>query len=284
MIYRYLRKAIRTGVLWIFPILYGKNWWYKLRRNENLYGRLNRITDMPYNKLIKITIHKDHIIAFTHMGILTKNFINYDDLEIFKSNLREILLDEIYTAKLSINADDYVIDVGAHVGIFTLLASKRAKLVVALEPHPLNFKYLRANVKINDLRNVIPLNIAVSDYDGLDELHLAPISTEHTLTPDKARARYFVNSIKVPVRRIDTLVRELNIPDDAPLFVKVDVEGAELNVIRSALALKNPLKFSIAAYHYPNEVMDLIKILKENTFKADILRYGPDVYVYARKS
>lgn len=86
------------------------------------------------------------------------------------------------------------------------------------------------------------------------------------------------------MRRVDSLVRELALPDDVPLFVKIDVEGAELEVVESVLTLKNPLKLSIAAYHYPDEARYLINVLNRNGLKSDILYYGSEVYVYAKRS
>lgn len=182
----YLRKAIRAGMLWIFPILYGKNWWYKLRSNEAMYSeyrKLCKAVDIVYDKFIKISVYRDHIIAITPMGTLVKNFVDWYDLETFKHDMQQILLDNVYTAKTKINSNDYVLDIGAHVGIFTLYASNKARGVIALEPHPINFRYLKINLKLNDLDNVTPLNIAVSNYDGFGELYVAPKSSDHSLVP-----------------------------------------------------------------------------------------------------
>ena len=59
---------------------------------------------------------------------------------------------------------DIVVDVGAHVGHYTLISSKRVGQngkVVAIEADPDNFEMLNRNIKLNGLTNVIPLNYAV---------------------------------------------------------------------------------------------------------------------------
>src|SRR5207302_6189282 len=56
-----------------------------------------------------------------------------------------------------------VVDVGAHVGYYTILASRAVGWtghVIALEPHPVNATLLRANVAQNKRRNVRVLEIA----------------------------------------------------------------------------------------------------------------------------
>jgi len=56
---------------------------------------------------------------------------------------------------------DVFIDIGAHIGRYTLEAAKAVGekgKVIAIEPHPSNFKILNENIKLNNLNNVITLN------------------------------------------------------------------------------------------------------------------------------
>ena len=55
------------------------------------------------------------------------------------------------------------LDVGAHVGKYTVMVSKivgSTGLVVAVEPHPENFRVLKRNIKLNNLKNVVAYNLA----------------------------------------------------------------------------------------------------------------------------
>ena len=68
----------------------------------------------------------------------------------------------------SLEEDDIVLDVGAHVGAFSIMSSKRLNkgLVISFEPHPDTYQLLKLNVYLNGLKNIVPLNIAVADFRG----------------------------------------------------------------------------------------------------------------------
>ena len=59
-----------------------------------------------------------------------------------------------------------MVDIGAGIGEFALLASRRAGSkgkVIAIEPSPEDYATLLLNIRKNGCNNVIPLNVAVSD-------------------------------------------------------------------------------------------------------------------------
>src|SRR5579885_1432959 len=64
----------------------------------------------------------------------------------------------------NITKGDIVLDAGANVGIFSILASRKAHKVIAIEPDPENYGYLLKNIEANHAENIIPVNIALSDY------------------------------------------------------------------------------------------------------------------------
>jgi FkbM family methyltransferase len=120
------------------------------------------------------------------------------------------------------------LDVGAHVGYFTLLASRRVGprgLVVAFEPAPRNFELLLANVWRNGLSNVFCLPYAVGVSHGFAELHLSPDNTgdNRLFVSDEGR-----ETATVRTAALDTLYW-LRPPVDV---VKVDVQGAEEAAVR----------------------------------------------------
>ncbi|MEM4435677.1 MAG: FkbM family methyltransferase [Thermosphaera sp.] len=91
-------------------------------------------------------------------------------------------LDRAYNKFHSIQKDDVVIDVGAHAGVFILKVTRKAKRrVVAIEPHPPNYMLLLKNIIINKLENVIPMNLALSDREGVVRLHVSRASVGHTI-------------------------------------------------------------------------------------------------------
>jgi hypothetical protein len=69
-----------------------------------------------------------------------------------------------------------VVDAGAHVGWYTLIASKMVGpkgKVIAIEPEPRNFSLLCKNIHDNKLKNAIPLMVALSDNDGHEKLAIS---------------------------------------------------------------------------------------------------------------
>jgi FkbM family methyltransferase len=118
---------------------------------------------------------------------------------------------------------DVVFDVGAGVGDTSLLFSRfvgeRGK-VVAIEAHPETFEWLSRLCEINDLENVTPLQVAVSDREG--EI---VISDEATLSNSMVDRGDADAGVTVPARRLDDIARELGI--ETIDFLKMNIEGAE---------------------------------------------------------
>jgi len=127
-----------------------------------------------------------------------------------------------------------VIDVGAHVGIFTLLASAAVGpqgRVWAIEPNPTSLRLLAHNVKSNALDNVTVLNAALSDENGTSTLHVRPGDRmQSSLVAVEAGSEL---DVAVRVARLDDLL-----PRDVRVDVlKVDAEGSEPAILRGMTRL-----------------------------------------------
>ena len=94
---------------------------------------------------------------------------NKDDFKIMTTHEAEVL--EHFKPK----DGEVVIDIGAHIGLYTLIAStcvgSNGK-VLAIEPELCNFEILRRNIMINKLRNVHALNYAVFSKEQMVKLQL----------------------------------------------------------------------------------------------------------------
>jgi len=115
-----------------------------------------------------------------------------------------------------IRSSDVVVDAGANIGIFTLLAARKARLVIAVEPDPENFKYLKRNVRLNRVENVVLINEALSDYVGEGRISGRGLSA--VLSPNKGTT--------VKVTTIDAMLRRLRATKVD--VVKMDIEGEEV--------------------------------------------------------
>ena len=113
----------------------------------------------------------------------------------------------------SLEDDEVVLDGGANIGAFTLAASSIADQVIAVEPNPENFRYLVHNIRLNKMKNVIPINAALSDFNGVTKF-----------IGEGESGHISFNGINVPSITIDTLESRFNVTFDG---IKLDIEGAE---------------------------------------------------------
>lgn len=116
------------------------------------------------------------------------------------------------------------IDIGANMGYYTALLSKNFETILAFEPHPGNLEILRLMVATGRLRNVVVRNQAVSDMDGFTRLYIHRKRVEHSIE----RSGEGGESLVVRTVRLDSFVT------DIIDLIKVDVEGAELKVVKGA--------------------------------------------------
>lgn len=117
------------------------------------------------------------------------------------------------------------LDVGAHAGYFSLLASHRVGAsgrVLAIEPNPRTFSSLQRHLTGNAVRNVDAMMCGLADREGTLVLHVPPAQFDYnaTLLPRDGWTR-----AEVRVRTLDDCVREWNI--ERIDLMKIDVEGAE---------------------------------------------------------
>jgi len=157
----------------------------------------------------------------------------------------KIFIKNIYDKYESINSGDVVIDIGAHVGMFTVKAARKVAnsgLVVAIEPE-------------ENFRGVTEL--IVSELSGTHKLALYP-------NPENPKDKK-----TVPIDTLDNIIQELGLRRID--FIKIDAEGAELDILKGA---QNVLQFTkylaIAAYHTPNEANEIKTFLEKHGFRVII--------------
>lgn len=133
---------------------------------------------------------------------------------------------------MQVHRGDVCYDIGANLGFFSLLLGRLAGpdgSVYAFEPVARNASNIERNARLNGLPNIEVLRIALCATDGHEELLLAhhvggAVLKSAGAPPD------FAGSVTVETARLDTLVniRRLKPPN----IVKIDVEGAEMDVLR----------------------------------------------------
>jgi FkbM family methyltransferase len=138
-----------------------------------------------------------------------------------------------------IEPNDIFIDVGANIGMHTLAAAHAMHgqgKVIALEPYPPTVQLLEKTIWMNGYKNIVEIHsIAASDEQSERTLYLGATSGHHSLYPLDASSKTDSTPIKVSTTTIDQIM--MNSPKAN--LIKIDAEGAELEVLAGAAMLIN---------------------------------------------
>ena len=166
-----------------------------------------------------------------------------------------------YTKNIPLKPTDTVMDVGGHIGSFTVLAAATAKAVHTFEPHPENFKLLSMNTK--KLKNVTVNNLAVVGAgDRRTELSLFVQSTNtggHSIQPHRGRGE-----IKVKAEAVDKLFKLIK-----PTYLKLDCETAEYDIVLS-MPMPKSIRAIVAEIHFGKQQ----NLLNAERLDASLLEQG----------
>jgi FkbM family methyltransferase len=152
------------------------------------------------------------------------------------------------------------IDVGAHIGYYTMLVHKLgAEKIIAIEPDPRVFRILNRAIEANKLENIITINIAIAAYNKSNvtlELHLSTKSGFSSIfSSHLPKTRGGIASVKTIT--LDEVVRTLNL--DKIDLVKIDVEGAEAYVLSGAQKVINEFR--------PLLLVEVLEVNRKNVFE-----------------
>jgi len=237
-----------------------------LKRHEVLrhYSRL-----LDDSTLSELRITSDGVVAVSRRyGVLHK--VVFEDV----SNIPLTILDtgdyeskEIEFILRLIKSGDCIFDIGANTGWVSMhIARKEPTVTVyAFEPIPSISSILEQNMNLNGLSNIRLIKIALSDSSGDAEFYFNYGESGATSMRNIRETQKAVK-ISVPTERLDDFVRKNKI---AKLdFIKCDVEGAELFVLRGGLEtikqhkpiiLAEMLRKWAAKFNYhPDEIISML--------------------------
>ena len=153
---------------------------------------------------------------------LPKSFIRTFQRYILFGGL-EALTTEMF--KKVVQEGDFVVDLGANIGYYTLLAARlvgRKGKVYAFEPEPINYRLLLKNIELNGYDNIVAMQKAVSNVAGKIRLFLDNKATgAHTIYQSDDGGKF----IEVESVTLDGFLKEENHPINV---IKMDIEGAEM--------------------------------------------------------
>lgn len=127
-----------------------------------------------------------------------------------------------------------VIDIGGHIGIFSLMCAPYVNKITTYEPSKDNFLLLKQNIETNNLQNkIIAYNTAVSDQNGTIAFYPSKASNaRHTIIPP-GQIIFETQGDKIEVQSI-TLYDAVERINFDPCFLKIDTEGGEYQILLSA--------------------------------------------------
>lgn len=143
-----------------------------------------------------------------------------------------------------------ILDIGANIGYYSLLAADKYSdvLIYSFEPAPLTFKSLTTNINLNDYNFIKTFNLGVSDNMGTFDLYLAE-NKNSGMNSMAIPTGYSGKKISIQTVSIDDFKKDQNIKKVD--LVKIDVEGNELNVLKG---MRNTIKEDMPIFCI--EIMD----------------------------
>ncbi len=131
----------------------------------------------------------------------------------------------------------HIIDIGAHIGLFSSVCSQLTGpdgKIVCFEPTPGTFKLLQQTLKLNHCSNVIPVQAAVSDKDGMATFYVSETAGCNSNSLIKNKLGGGSQAYDVMLVTLDSIINDHSLK---PSLVKIDAEGAELDVLKGGITM-----------------------------------------------
>lgn len=138
----------------------------------------------------------------------------------------------------SISSPTVFLDIGANIGLFSLLAEKNENFVkiYAFEPDEKTIGYFMKNIEVNRAQRIELIPFAVSNEPGIHRLYL---EEGHSGASSLKKTDRSVSSYEIERIDFNYLNAHLYIPSNTSIFIKIDVEGHELNVLETLVKWSN---------------------------------------------
>jgi FkbM family methyltransferase len=224
---------------------------------------MGKLDDFFYDKFIR----PREIVLLNIKG--NKMYVNGADNDITPKLIRIGDWEEKYESSLfkqCVKEGMTVVDVGAHVGYYTLLAARavgRGGLVYAFEPIPGNYELLCRNIKANDFTNVTTVRAAVSNKRGTAQFWFekdwsgsASFSKYGVLAVSRHETLQKGGFIDTETVSLDDYFRD-NIKNIKIDILKIDTQGGEGLVMSGAGKILRNNKLKIFLEFWPAALRDL---------------------------
>lgn len=211
---RNLRFLIGSALKRIFP---------RIAKNKAIYRYLSftRVTNISIlDKQLKLYCHNEEI---SNSVFYTGIFGDYEGQTL-----------KMWHQTSKFLKQGIVLDIGAYTGIFSLTAlSANPKLCIhAFEPNPFTFNFLKKNIDLNNLNNVVIYNFGLSSKSGTEKFYNFGDSASSGMTLiNHQHVNPNLSHSEFKVRDISDFRKALN---EKISLIKLDIERAELQLLKHA--------------------------------------------------
>lgn len=179
----------------------------------------------------------------------------------------------------------FFVDIGAQIGHYSVNLANCFDEVWAVEPYPPNITALKKNIAKFDIKNIKVFDIALSDKEGTATLH----SNSNSITGFAGLKKIYKRIPGTTVlekggMRVNTSTLAELIGERKADLVKVDVEGAEWEVLQGAKSVLPHIGMWIIETHNEEQDRKIREFLKQHGYKINRLYcYNLGLYIMAQR-
>lgn len=247
---------------------------FKIRQKLGLTNRiLEHKSDnllQKWGAILAYLFNISKYIYFTRFGVRFYAHRDPFSFWLWRDTTNRLRLDEQVVEEI-LSPGDVCIDAGANIGLITLRAWKKvgpSGAVYSFEPHPLTYKRLLRNLKLNGYSTLYAKQVGVSD--AKQKLRFTDLFISDLNSIDSE------GSISISVDRLDVLVET----NQKIKLLKIDVEGFELFALKGAEQLLSHTKYilvEIAPKSFEKNgytTKDIIEFLENAGYESCALERG----------
>ena len=236
-------------------------------------------------RLLEFSVEKNNQKYQIFLQLTKDKFSQNNIIESFQANMFFENSLSLFLIR-ALKAGDVFYDIGAHVGYFSILSSflvGHSGRVIAIEPEIENCNQLENHIKLNKRTNIKLIKGVISDVDGrLDFYRNLDNDGGHSLFdisehPMNSKSKANPLKIKTNSFTLDSLIKKSDMP--LPRIIKVDVEGAELQVIQGGGKIISPenIDFIICEWNIGSHISSL-------KLRREMLSKGYQTFVFDDKN
>lgn len=210
-----------------------------------------------------ITLKNWYLYPIVYFGLTRKPFVFFSTRNGYKLKIRnsekssdihvftEIWLENAYLREFDLGNNWTIIDIGSHIGLFSLFASEMCKdsIIFSFEPEKNNYSTQLENIQINNKKNIMLSNTIVSSITGLKKFYVSDTDFAASSIYKESDKSVLIPSTRLEDIFVNNKIQTCNL-------LKLDCEGAEYEILMN---LPNEYLYRIDNICLEYEILDNYK-------------------------